>query len=110
MKTIIAGGRDYKFTTKDIEFLDSIKNEISEVVCGEARGADTYGKLWAKSNNIPVKSFPANWDKFGKSAGYKRNQQMAQYSDSLVIFPGGKGTEHMFNIATEKGLKIIDLR
>lgn len=110
MKTIIAGGRDYQFTDTDHKKLDSLKVYITEVICGEARGADTCGKLWAKANNIPVKSFFANWNAFGKSAGYKRNVQMAEYADALIIFPGGKGTEHMFNIATEKGLKIWDFR
>ena len=110
MKTIIAGGRDYSFNTTDVTFLNNLKPLITEVVCGEAKGGDTEGKGWGIVNNIPIKSFPANWDKHGKSAGYKRNYEMAEYADSVVLFPGGKGTNHMHDIAKTKGLKVFDRR
>ena len=126
MKTIIAGGRNYKFTKEDIEFLNSIKDEISEVVSGKARGADNEGEDWAKSNNIPVKEFPAKWGNlnarevfiktnsrgysYNSLAGFQRNEEMAKYADCLIIFSGGSGTEHMYKIAKENGLKIYDRR
>lgn len=66
------------------------------------------GKSWAINNNIPVKSFPANWNKFGKSAGYKRNVQMADYAEGLIaITTGSLGTTHMINIANDRKLKNI---
>ncbi len=87
--------------------------QITEVVCGEARGVDTLGKQWAQKHNIPVKSFPANWDKYGKAAGYIRNEDMADYADSLIAviyiedqyrMVGTRGTTHMINLAKEKGI------
>ena len=110
MKTIIAGGRYYYFTEADINRLNSIKDTISEVISGTATGADTDGETWAKSHNIPIKRFRPDWNSFGRSAGYKRNVEMANYAEQCIIFPGGKGTDHMFNIATKKGLKVIDWR
>jgi hypothetical protein len=110
MKTIIAGGRDYHLTDEDFHKLDQLKGTISEVVSGCARGVDTTGEIWANKNNIPVKKLPADWNKYGKSAGYKRNQQMAEYADAVILFPGGKGTNHMYDIAKRKGLDIYDFR
>jgi hypothetical protein len=51
---------------------------------------------------------PANWDEFGKSAGYIRNAEMAKYADACVIFWDGisKGTKHMINLANKEGLKL----
>lgn len=109
MKVIIAGGREYKFTKTDIEALDELKHIITEVVCGEARGADTEGKYWANSHNIPVKSFPADWSK-GRGAGFLRNQEMADYSDACILFRGNKGTQDMFRRATKGGLTVLDWR
>ena len=108
MKTIIAGTRTiHDFNLVRQAIIDSGFN-ISEVVCGEARGVDTLGKNWAHYNNIPVKSFPADWSQYGKSAGYKRNVQMADYAEALIaITTGSPGTAHMINIAHEKGLKIF---
>jgi len=112
MKTIIAGGRDYKFTPSDIQTLNKllITQHITEVVSGAARGADTCGEEWAAKHGLPVKQFPANWDKYGKSAGFKRNKQMAEYADAAVLFPGGAGTDSMFELARKHGLRIFDYR
>jgi hypothetical protein len=109
MKVIIAGSR----TIKDYKLVESaIKNsgfKITEVVCGCASGVDTLGEKWALANNIKVKKFPADWDKYGRSAGYKRNVQMAEYADAcIVVYTGPKsaGSQHMIDIATKRNLKL----
>ncbi len=35
---------------------------------------------------------------------------MAQYADSVILFPGGKGTNHMYDIAVRTNLIIYDYR
>ena len=112
MKTIIAGGRDYNLTPEDYALLDKLLIElpITEVVSGCARGADACGETWAVTRKIPVKPFPADWDKHSRAAGPVRNSEMAEYAEACVLFPGGRGTGDMLKKATAKGLKIIDLR
>lgn len=112
MKTIIAGGRDYKATLEDFKFLDSIRDTITEVVEGGATGADRAGRLWAQKRNIPVKTFEADWFTHGRAAGPIRNEQMAKYAEKgqCILFPGGTGTQSMYNMASKYKLKIIDRR
>lgn len=95
MKTIIAGGRGFDDYDMICEILDG--QNITEVVCGLARGADLLGKRWADSHGIPVKEFPADWEKFGRAAGHIRNRQMGKYADTLIAFWDGhsKGTKGM---------------
>ena len=103
MKLIIAGGRDFTqeyIVNKVLYGLDS--DIIDEVVCGDARGADTLGAEWAHIHHIPVKHFPANWDEYGKAAGYIRNAEMGQYSDMLIAFWDGKSRGTMNMIKTMK--------
>ena len=115
IKVIIAGTRDfndYAFLKKNVDyFLQGINpnNEEIEIVSGNARGADKLGERYAKEHNLPVKLFPANWDKYGKRAGYLRNQEMANYSDMLIAFwdEKSKGTKHMIDIAKKQGLTVI---
>ena len=109
MKLIIAGGRDYRFTPKDIERLNNLKN-ITEVVSGGARGADAQGEQWAAEQGIPVKVFKADWKQYGRAAGPKRNQAMADYAHALAVFAGGQGTENMFKNAQKNGLVFYDWR
>lgn len=97
MKVIVAGGRDMRNWELLCQTLNEKKDLIDEVVCGEAQGADIGGKNWAEENGIPVKSFFAQWDKYGRAAGPIRNKEMAEYADYLIAFWDGKsqGTKNM---------------
>jgi len=114
MKLIIAGTRtfgNYKLLKESV--LKNINiSDIEEIVSGTAKGADSLGELFAFENDIPVKRFPANWEKYGKSAGYRRNVEMAEYGDTLLAFWNGvsKGTLHMINIAKNKNLKVFVIK
>ena len=80
---------------------------ITEVVSGGASGVDAAGERWAKTHNIPIKSFPADWTQ-GKMAGFIRNRQMAQYAHALIALWDGKspGTHNMIKEANKEGLAI----
>lgn len=110
MKVIIAGSRgvtDYDLIKLAV---NGCPYDITEVVSGTARGADKLGELWAHENNIPIKQFKPEWDKFGKFAGYYRNKQMGNYADALIAIWDGqsKGTKQMIDymVGLKKGVYI----
>lgn len=76
-----------------------------EIVSGDARGADTLGARYGHLNGIPVIHFPAQWDTYGKAAGFIRNEEMAEYGDFLVAFWDGtsRGTAQMIQAMKRKG-------
>lgn len=104
MKVIIAGSRHMPFSHYPLiaqaaaRFEAMTGQKITEVVCGLARGADTFGRKWAMCEaNLPVSDFPADWETYGKGAGPIRNGQMADYADGLIAFQwdGSRGTANM---------------
>lgn len=103
MKVIIAGSRlftDYELLKQHMaEVIEDECLEIEEVVSGTAPGADRLGERWAAERNIPIRRFPANWEKYGKAAGPLRNGEMAAYGDFLVAFwhPLCRGTTNMIS-------------
>lgn len=109
-KVIVAGSRDFRdygLLERAMDHLLSNKTtEEIEIVSGTARGADEMGERFAKEKGYALKQFPADWDTFGKSAGYRRNSQMADYADACVVFWDGKsrGTKHMIDLAEKTGL------
>lgn len=110
LKVIVAGTRtftDYEFLKAKLDHLLQNQTDI-EIVSGTARGADQLGERYANEKRYQLKRFPANWEQYGKSAGYKRNAQMADYADAAVIFWDGqsKGSKHMIDLAKEKGLMV----
>lgn len=115
-RIIIAGGRnfnDYDFLEKVITkfIFENDTDKDFEIVSGTANGADKLGEQFAKIHGYPIKRFPANWDKYGKSAGYIRNEQMAKYSNALIAFWDGKskGTKHMIDLAEENDLVVCKI-
>lgn len=106
-KYIIAGSRDFT----DFELMGKVLKEfeVSEIVCGGARGADLLGKEYGEKYNIPVKMFPADWKKFKNAAGPKRNIEMAEYADALIAFWDGEstGTAHMIKEAHRRKLYTV---
>lgn len=117
MRVIIAGSRT--FDSRQAEVLSAIKElaltlsqPVTEVISGGAAGVDSLGEFWAKWQevSIPVRRFPADWEKFGRSAGAIRNKQMAENADALLLIWDGEslGSADMKRQATELGLEIVE--
>ena len=110
-KVIIAGGRDFSdydlLKVKMNRILSNITVEIV-VISGTARGADSLGEKYATEMGYKLEQYPANWNKYGKRAGYLRNKQMADVAHACVCFwdSKSKGTKHMIDLANEKKLKL----
>ena len=128
MRIIIAGSRDFNdyrlLHDKCHEIFDELSKEgllsgnmkkdipNMEIVSGTARGADQLGEKFGKEYGIKIKRMAAEWDRYGRSAGYKRNEQMALYAkedDGVLIayWNGSKGTKHMIDLANKHGLKVF---
>lgn len=111
MKIIIAGGRDFKDYKHLCRICDDTLSQFENVsiVSGTAKGADTLGERYAKENGYKVERFPADWDKYGKRAGYLRNREMAEYSDGLIAFwdNESRGTKNMISEANKEELMIV---
>ena len=115
LRVIVAGGRsfnDYERLKRVMDHLLSNTADEIVVVCGMARGADSLGEQYAKEKGYEIRYFPADWKSLGKSAGYKRNEQMAQNADALVAFWDGQscGTKHMIDLACKHGLDVRVIR
>lgn len=112
MKTIIAGSRNVTdFSILSAAILKAKREglHVTEIVSGTARGVDQLGEQYARQMQLPLHRFPADWKKYDKRAGVIRNIEMAENAQALIAIWDGKskGTKHMINIATSKGLKIV---
>ena len=108
VRVIVAGSRGFQNYPLMCKELDKIKDRIECIVSGDAGGADTYGCMYARDNNIPVRHCPADWQKYGTAAGRVRNKQMGDYGDELVAFWDGisPGTNDMINYMKQLGKKV----
>ena len=109
MRVIVAGSRSissYSVVESAIE-RSGFAREITEVVSGGAKGADVFGERWAQLHGVPVHRFPAEWQTFGRRAGFVRNAQMIEYADALVLIWDGlsRGAAHTLLLAEKAGLR-----
>lgn len=114
-KVIVAGSRGFKNKKLLFEKLDYYlgpKLEGNEyeviIVSGTAKGADTLGEEYAARCNLRCIRMPADWNKYGKSAGYIRNEEMAKIADACIVFWDGvsPGTKHMIELALKYKLAV----
>lgn len=105
MKLAIVGSRAFTETnsleTFILEHIDM--NQVTHIVSGGARGADTCAEKIADKYGKELIVFKPDWDKYGKSAGYRRNVDIITNSDVVVAVWDGqsKGTKHSIDIANQ---------
>lgn len=116
-RVIVAGSRNFHNAELLHSTLDKLLANVREdhdvvVVSGGARGADTVGEAYARVRGYPVERYPADWKRYGKRAGYLRNERMAVNANGLVAFWDGhsRGTKHMIDIATQKNIDVRVVR
>lgn len=106
-KVIIAGGRDYtnfQQLTLTMDALLKYKAAVT-IISGGARGADSLGERYAKLRGYTYIVMKADWDKYGKRAGYLRNKDMLDEASAAVCFWNGisRGTANMIDITMQSG-------
>ena len=120
LRVIIAGSRDfndYELLKKSVIEIITKKTmlpDLTRIVSGGARGADTLGERFANEMGLEISRFIPDWDGLGKRAGYVRNAEMAKFAveddndGMLIAFWDGqsRGTKHMIDLAKRYGLEV----
>jgi hypothetical protein len=107
LKVAIVGSRGFPNLQLVIDYVNSLP-EDTEIVSGEARGVDRAAKNAALARGLKYTGFPADWDTYGKSAGFRRNVDVVEYADEIVAFRYNysPGTSHMIKITLARGKPI----
>jgi hypothetical protein len=101
MRVAIIGSRNFNNYELVVDTLKEYENNITLIVSGGAKGADTLGERWAKEKNKEVLIFHPDWNKYGKSAGIIRNKDIIENSDIVFAFWDGisKGTKNSIDLS-----------
>ena len=116
-RVLVCGSRNFNDYGLLAAKLDEVRDRLGDVpmrvVSGAARGADSLAAKWAQQRGVPCDEYPADWDRHGKSAGYRRNEQMLTEGDPhiVVAFPQGesRGTRQMMRIAAEARVAVEEV-
>lgn len=111
MRVLVTGGRDYADREAVFAELDRIRagNLAFVVINGGASGADKLARDWCLARSVDFMTCPADWKRWGRSAGPRRNEEMLKVigkPDLVVAFPGGDGTQDMIARALRAGVRV----
>ena len=104
---------DYDFAKQKIDICLSRLSKCGEItiVTGHCKGTDMLAECYAFERGYSLEVYPADWEKYGRSAGPRRNKQMVEISDYVICFWNGKskGTKSLidFTKKANKPLRII---
>jgi len=97
----IVGSRtilDEHFVKRILNAYKFLFGKPAKVISGGAKGIDTIAEKWANENNIETQIFYPDWNKYGKKAGFIRNEDIIKNCDiCLAIWDGeSNGTKNDF--------------
>lgn len=110
-RVLICGSRDWTDAERIRDVLICLGNG-TVVIHGGCRGADRIADRQARALGYEVIVYPADWQKYGKAAGPKRNGLMLREGkpDEVIAFRNGvtRGTEDMVGRARVLGIRVVE--
>jgi len=105
---LCCGDRNWKAGYAIIARLSEYRGQDVTIIHGNAQGADRMAAKIAVDMGLSVKSFQAEWEKYGRAAGPIRNRRMlVEGKPDLVIafhddIRNSKGTKNMVEQAKKR--------
>lgn len=112
-RLLVTGDRNYKNPDIINHAIFCLPKKPVCIIEGEATGADSIAREVALEYNICVQKFPADWKKYGKAAGPKRNKEMLEIGRPTLTFAfhddivNSKGTRNMIEQSLKNKIPVI---
>lgn len=110
MRLLVTGSRLWDDSQAIYSYLNSKKVRYPGliIVHGDCPlGADLHASNWATLTNTKQERYPADWERFGRSAGFIRNKEMVDTNpDRAVAFIKGhsRGTKNCISHIEKAGI------
>ena len=109
MKVLVAGSRS--ITNCDLS--PYIPENTDLIIAGGASGIDNIAEIFADKHNISKLILRPQYQRYKKAAPLKRNEQMVDIADMVIVIWDGKSKGSQFTIEyaqkQRKPIKIITL-
>lgn len=112
MKVLICGSRSINDPTLVSRAVSQSGMAPTHIISGGARGVDRLAFEYASSRGIEFTEYLADWDRYGKRAGFMRNCVMVGVAQAVIAIWDGKsqGTKHSIDYATSQGKRVFVLK
>lgn len=103
----VVGSRDFPNLALVRDFVRVAPRDVV-ILSGGARGVDKTAYECALGYGLEAREIPADWETFGKKAGFIRNAEIVKEADVVFAFWDGqsRGTKHTIDLAVRKGKEV----
>lgn len=112
LRLAVVGSRTFADRERLFRLLDRLRPRLECVVTGGARGADALAEEWARERGVPVVVLRADWRRFGRGAGPRRNAEVVAAATAVLAFWDGasRGTADTVRRARAAGVPVHVVR
>ena len=105
MKVAIVGSRGLQVE----DFAPYLPENTTEIVSGGAKGIDTYAAEYARTHSLALTEFKPDYRRFGRGAPLKRNVEIVDYADLVLVFWDGasRGSRFVIDACRRAGKNCI---
>ncbi len=106
----IAGGKDVQDPAAVIARLDQTRAKYADIVLvhGGGPGVERIAARWAERNGVDQVVCKPDWDRHGRAAPFRRNDELLNLLPKGVIaFPGSGITENLVDRARQLGIPVM---
>ena len=106
----IAGGKDVQDPAAVIARLDQARAKYADLVLvhGGGPGVEKIAASWAERNGVHQIVWKPDWDRHGRAAPFRRNEELLNLLPKGVIpFPGSGITENLVDRARQLGIPVM---
>ena len=105
MKVLICGSRTISDSAVVLKAVAQSGIRPTHIISGGARGVDRLASQYAASRGIEFTEYLADWNKYGKRAGFVRNYVMVGAAEAVIAVWDGtsRGTKHSIEYARSCG-------
>ena len=105
----IAGGKDVADPSAVIARLDQTRAKYADLILvhGGSPGVERIAAQWADRNGVHQVVCKPDWDRHGRAAPFRRNEELLNLlPKGLIAFPGSGITENLVDRARQLGIPV----
>ena len=105
----VAGGKDFANTGAVIAHLDKARAKYADIVLvhGGGPGVEKIAARWAEREGVHQVVCKPDWDRHGRAAPFRRNDELLNLlPKGLIAFPGNGITANLVDKARQRGIPV----
>ena len=94
MKLLIAGSR----SIREYDLSPYIPHAVDTIISGGAQGVDSLAESYADEHKLSKYVIRPQYKRYGRAAPLKRNQEMVDMADAVLVIWDGKSRGSRFTV------------